>query len=97
MKTLEKKALEDEIARLKEVNSNQLRLNKKEIELREQALQEAQGVKVMLSLLVQKAGGHIEISDEDLQASKFDLRIAYDQARFRTHILSNPGDNVLAK
>jgi hypothetical protein len=97
MKSLEKKKLEDEIARLKEINANQLRLNKKEIGLREQAQHEAQGVKVMLSILVQMQGGKVEISDEMLRAVTFDLRIAYDPSRLSTLIFSNPAENVLKR
>lgn len=98
MKKLIHDNLKAEILRLKEINKNQLRLNKKEVDLRQQAQQEAQGVKVMLAMLVQQQeGGVIFITDKSLQEFQFDLRIVYNHEKCFTTIMSNPGHNVLNK
>ncbi len=81
----------------KDVMVRQQKVAEDEVAMRKQAQEEAQGTKVMLSMLVQMQGGVVEFTDIMVQAFKFDLRIVYDPKKELTWVMSNPADNVLAK
>ena len=60
-----------------------------------QANVDLKGSKVMLSMLAQRNGGTIEITDEELADHKFDLRIAYDASVCKTTVRSVVAKNVI--
>lgn len=51
---------------------------------------ELQGSKVMISMLVQREGGRVEVSDAELQAHEFDLKIHYRPDKLCTVFISDP-------